>query len=317
MVNSKYKEYFSMFMRLNTFSKLLTAFVLVVAMSCSDEIPEPTGSNTKQENENDGGNGNSGSGGNGGSGNGGGSNSSTSWIVDTEFVVNGGVGKDGIPALLNPTMIGPNDDGLEYLQDDERVIGVKIGEDVQAFPHPILDYHEIINTEVGGDEIAISYCPLTGTSKAWSRAVNGVSTTFGVSGLLYQSNLILYDRLTQSNWSQILDLSVNGETVGVESDQYEVFETSWGTWKNMYPNTKVTSSDTKWDRDYNKYPYLDYDEEDWLMFPISTDDDRLFRKERVLSVMIDGLARVYTFKEFVRGGVINDEFRNTEFNYRW
>jgi len=135
------------------------------------------------------------------------------------------------------------------------VIGFAQGDDARAYPHFILDWHEIVNDRVGDIHIAVTYCPLTGTGIGWEREINGSVTTFGVSGLLFNSNLIPYDRNTDSNWSQIRLDCVNGDLIGTEAETHVLVET---TWKTMYPKTLVMSMNTGYNRSYGNYPYGNY-----------------------------------------------------------
>lgn len=230
------------------------------------------------------------------------------WLVSPVF--DGGPGKDGIPALEDPVMIATSQ--ASYLRETDLVIGFVEGDEARAYPHPILDWHEIINDAVGGKEIAISYCPLTGTGIGYDRVINNTQTTFGVSGLLYENNLIPYDRATDSNWSQMLMKSVNGVLIGTQAKVVRVIETSWSTWKKMFPGTKVVSTNTGHDRPYDRYPYVrgasDYrDDHNFVLFPIGFDDKRLQRKDRVHGIIVNQRTKVYPFNSF--GGqktVIND-----------
>lgn len=234
------------------------------------------------------------------------------WTVPRDEVFDGGPGKDGIPSVDNPAFTDAG--SAAYLDDSDLVLGFKVGNTVRAYPHPILDWHEIVNDRVDGVNIAVTYCPLTGTGIGWDREVNGNVTTFGVSGLLFESNLIPYDRETDSNWSQMLLESINGEHLGTQIDLHPMVETTWATWKAMYPNTEVMSSSTGFDRNYGQYPYGDYrTNHDNLLFPVSTTDDRLPAKERVHGVIVDGIAKVYGFSHFQNDTeVIRDNFNNQE-----
>ncbi|NIV16145.1 MAG: DUF3179 domain-containing protein, partial [Aliifodinibius sp.] len=193
-----------------------------------------------------------------------------------------------------------------YLSNGDLVIGLKMGNDIKAFPHKILDWHEIINTGIGNKALAVTYCPLTGSAIAWSRVINGSITTFGVSGLLYNSNLIPYDRMTDSNWSQMQQQCVNGELVGKSAEFSPIVETAWGTWKLIYPQTTVVSNNTGVysSSRYNNYPYQnptngDYrTNQSWLLFPVENLDDRLPRKERVLGINIGNKSKAYQIDEF-------------------
>jgi len=163
----------------------------------------------------------------------------------------------------------------------------------------ILDRHEIINDAVGIKKFTISYCPLTGTGICWNRIINGSETTFGVSGLLYNTNLVPFDRKTNSNWSQIRLECVNGELIGEPAETYMVLETTYGTWKTMYPLSLVETLNTGHNRNYGDYPYGDYrTNHSSLIFPISNEDNRLQRKDRVHGLLVNGIAKAYSLKKF-------------------
>lgn len=228
------------------------------------------------------------------------------WTIPITQVFDGGPGKDGIPALLNPNMVDATSPSLDYLNDNDLVIGIKRGDDIRAYAHPILDWHEIINDQIGDDHIAITYCPLTGTAIGWDRTVNNEVTTFGVSGLLYQSNLIPYDRKTDSNYSQMLTIGVNGDQTDVRPEIHHMVETTWATWKSWYPDTKVTSNFTGHSRSYGFYPYGDYKTSSSLIFPINFPDTRLHTKERVLGVVGQNQSVLaFQFDLFANRRVIN------------
>ncbi len=228
------------------------------------------------------------------------------WLIPSDQVFDGGPGRDGIPSLEFPEIISLS--SVNYLFDEDLVIGVKSGNDVRAYPHKILDWHEVINDKVGNKFIAVTYCPLTGTAIGWNRVIDGKETTFGVSGLLYNTNLIPYDRATKSNWSQMLLKSVNGENIGKEIGIYRVVETTWATWKVMYPNSRVVSTNTGFSRNYQNFPYGDYRTNDNnIIFPVSPNDTRLPKKERVLGIISNGTPKAYRFSSFAGGiTVIND-----------
>lgn len=240
-------------------------------------------------------------------------NFSGPWSIPQDQVVSV-LGIDGIPALTNPDVISPAQ--ATYLSESDLVIGYRYKDEARAYPHRILDWHEIVNDDINGDLVSITYCPLTGTAVGWERNVNGNIVEFGVSGMLYNTNLIPYDRNTSSAWSQMLLESVNGEFIGTEIETFPVVETTWRTWKKMYPNTLVLSTNTGHVRDYSQYPYInrqtgeDYRIDPFLLFPISVDDDRLRRKRRVLGVIVNNEAKTYRFSSFADGGVqaLEDNF---------
>ena len=234
------------------------------------------------------------------------------WLIPLEQIVDGGVGKDGIFSLENPRFVSANE-AAAYMEEDDLVLGVLTSQGPKAYPHKILDWHEIINDEIDGEPFAIIYCPLTGTGTAWGRQIQDTITTFGISGLLFQNNVIPYDRLTDSNWSQMRNQCVKGKLVGRRPQTHPLLETTWEHWKALYPETQVVSNETGFNINYNFYPYFDYKENHLkLPFPLDIDDSRLPRKERVLGVVISDTgpktgARAYPFRIFgdsVR--VIND-----------
>ncbi|RMF29140.1 MAG: DUF3179 domain-containing protein [Bacteroidetes bacterium] len=243
-------------------------------------------------------------------------NPNPTWLIPTNQVRDGGVGKDGIPSIDNPTFTtDPNASDLSFLQPNDLVVGIRIGDEVRAYPHPILDWHEIVNDNLNGTPVALTYCPLTGTAIAWDRRVNGNETEFGVSGLLYNNNLMPYDRRTNSVWSQMRLDAVNGELIGTKATTWPIIETTWATWKTLYPDARVLRRPGAFSRPYGQYPYInefgqDYREAEWLLFPISFEDDRLPRKERVLGILVGEEAKVYTFDHFPGSELtlIADEF---------
>ncbi|NND05408.1 MAG: DUF3179 domain-containing protein [Saprospiraceae bacterium] len=218
------------------------------------------------------------------------------WLVPKNLVIDGGPGKDGIPSVDKPTFVVASE--VDYLPAEDLVIVIKMKGQVRAYPHDILDWHEIVNDRLGGVPFAITYCPLTGTGVAWDRLVQGIETTFGVSGLLYNSNLMPYDRYTESTWSQQRLDCVNGTLLGAPIPTYEIVETSFSSFRTTYPEGEVMSTDTGFDRPYGDYPYGRYLQHDELLFPVTRRDDRLPLKERTLGVLIGKEGRrVYQFSQ--------------------
>ncbi|MEX2564766.1 MAG: DUF3179 domain-containing protein, partial [Cyclobacteriaceae bacterium] len=231
---------------------------------------------------------------------GGGSNTSggsQNWLIPESEVLDGGPGKDGIPALNEPIFVKSSE--IDYLEDEDLVLGYAAEGEAKAYPHKILDWHEIINDEVGTTSLAVIYCPLTGTGIAWDRNISAGKTTFGVSGLLYNTNVIPYDRLTDTNWSQMRFEAVNGALMGEKPEVISLIETSWATWKAMYPETKVVSRETGHSRNYANYPYGDYkSNHNSLLFPVNKTDIRLPAKKRVLGIMKGQNVKVYPIESF-------------------
>lgn len=227
------------------------------------------------------------------------------WLIDLESVQSGCERVDCIRSVDAPRFIPVS--AVDFLEDEDLVIGFKMDDEIKCYPHAILDYHEIINDVVDKKDVAINYCPLTGSGMAWNRDINGEKTTFGVSGLLYNSNIIPYDRETRSAWSQMKQLCVNGEMADTHPEIFQVVETNWATWKAFYPQSEVLSLETGMSRDYMTYPYYDYKENPELMFDVEFENDTLFTKERLYGVVQNGKAKCYRFKNFKPGiQIIND-----------
>lgn len=233
------------------------------------------------------------------------------WLIPENQVQGGGPGKDGIPALNSPQLI--RSDEATYLTGSELVIAIKSGDNIHVHPHQILDWHEIVNHTVYREKYALTYCPLTGSGIAWNRELDGISTTFGVSGLLYKSNLIPYDRETDSNWSQMQLRSVNGSLKGTTAETFFVLETTWGFIKQHFPQARVLSQLTGHSRPYGTYPYGQYKTNNQLLFNVSPEDTRLHRKERIHGIIVDEATLVFRFDHFDNPmEIINTEFNGEE-----
>ncbi|MEM6831677.1 MAG: DUF3179 domain-containing protein, partial [Bacteroidota bacterium] len=219
------------------------------------------------------------------------------WLINREQVFDGGPGKDGIPALSNPQTASVGSGELNYLSDDDLVLVYKSDNEIKAYPHKILDWHEIANDQIGSDQVAITYCPLTGTGIGWGRELNGQVTTFGVSGLLFETNLMPYDRLTDSYWNQMFNQCVNGSLVGEVPNFFNVTQMSYGALKAHYPEAQVVTTNTGFSRDYQRYPYGSYLTNTQTIFPVTNFDTRIHPKEFVRGVVIDNAAAAFRFPE--------------------
>jgi Protein of unknown function (DUF3179) len=230
------------------------------------------------------------------------------WAIDPDFVIDGGPGPDGIPALENPEFGAILDN--EPLDPAGLVVAIRVGDQVKVYPHDILDYHEIVNDEIPDNPVILSYCPLTGSAIAWKGDPTHANPTFGVSGLLYNSNLLPYDRETGSLWSQMLELSVNGNRVLERPERLQVIESTWGTIAGMYPDAVQMTRNTGHDRDYDDYPYGSFKQDAGLLFPVLNVDNRMHPKTRVIGIRFNaGQSRVYQLGAFgSTTQVINDQF---------
>jgi hypothetical protein len=200
-------------------------------------------------------------------------------------IQSGGPGKDGIPALTDPLTVRAGEPGSEYLGPGDRVVGIVLDSQPLALPLNILWWHEIVNLNGASRAIAVTHCPLTGSTLAFDRGAAG-DAEFGVSGLLFRNNLIMYDRRTEESlWPQMVRGARCGPSNGVDLDMVPIVEMTWEGWRSLYPDTRVISETTGFSRDYRSYPYGSYDEPDnaSLLFPGNIDPRRP-PKERVLGV---------------------------------
>lgn len=221
------------------------------------------------------------------------------WLIDLEKVEEGCERLDCIRSIDEPKFISPAK--ADFISDEDLVIGVRMGDEVHCYPHNILNWHEIVNDFMDDEYIAINYCPLTGSGMAWDRMIDGKLTTFGVSGLLYNSNVIPYDRTTRSAWSQMKQVCVNGELLKKHASTYQVMETTWATWKKLFPDSKVVSTETGMNRDYYSYPYGEYRENKEIYFDVDVESDTLHPKERLFGIVDGDNAKCYRFNNFKNG----------------
>lgn len=191
-------------------------------------------------------------------------------LVPNDKILQGGPPKDGIPAILEPKFIG-SAKARKSFSKKERAIVVRWKSTVKAYPISILNWHEIVNDKIEGDSIVITYCPLCGTGIVFNANINGKPHTFGVSGLLYQSDVLLYDHQTESLWSQIMRKAVTGKYLGNELQMVGSEIKNLHDQIGSYPNTQVLSKQTGLKgvfRNYDKDPYEGYTETESLYFPV-------------------------------------------------
>ena len=219
--------------------------------------------------------------------------------IPVDEILAGGPARDAIPALVDPPRI-PAD---ESRWDPEQwVVGVAIGTEAAAYPLSILEWHELVNDTLGGEPILVSWCPLCGTAMVFDRRIGGRTRSFGVSGLLYRSDLLFYDRETESLWSQIRSEAVTGPSLGERLVLRRGRMLRWHEWRELHPDTNVLSPQTGHRRPYGRSPYGDYATSERLRFPAPT-DRRYHPKTPTLGLRLaNGAARAYPAVEVVRAG---------------
>jgi len=220
-------------------------------------------------------------------------------LVPVREIKSGGPPKNGIPALHMPKTVAPA--GANYLNDTDRVLGISLNDRARAYPVRILNHHEIVNDIIAGEVIAVTYCPLCGSGVAFNAQVGQRVFEFGVSGLLYNSDVLMYDLQTESLWSQIMQSAISGEMRGTKLEMLPLTHTSWKDWRSRHPHTDVLSDDTGYRRDYTTDPYARYESTSRLMFPVRERDRRYPRKSLVLGLQINGRFKAYPFAELQKG----------------
>jgi len=227
--------------------------------------------------------------------------------IPVNEIMGGGPPRDGIPSIDHPEFrrVGQ----AKYPDENARVLGVYLNGIAKAYPIGILNYHEIVNDFFGAEPVVITYCPLCGSGIAFYAKVGGKNRTFGVSGLLYNSDVLLYDRETESLWSQIMTQAVTGPMKGSELEIITTINTTWKEWKHNHPHTLVLSTKTGYARNYNSTPYVGYDDSESLYFPVKKRNRAYHPKERIIGVEVNGKYKAYPFSELERAGnEIEDSF---------
>ncbi|MCA1674013.1 MAG: DUF3179 domain-containing protein [Actinobacteria bacterium] len=223
-------------------------------------------------------------------------------LIDPTDVVSGGPPPDGIPPIDDPTFVTISK--ADWLAAHEPVIAVEIDGDARAYPLQIMTWHEIVNDTVGGVPVTVTFCPLCNTAYAFERPeVKGKVTTLGTSGMLYNSNLVMYDRATSSLWPQALGQAVIGPLTGTTLERVPSQIVSWEEFTSAFPDGAVLSRDTGFDRRYGQNPYPGYDDIDNQPFLFSGEvDGRLAAVERVLGVEIDDEALAFAYSALEDSG---------------
>jgi hypothetical protein len=227
-------------------------------------------------------------------------------LLPQKSIVSGGPPRDGIPAINKPNFSSTS--SAKHMRDNDRVLGVDLGEDQFAFPLYIMNWHEVVNLRHAGSAVLVSYCPLCGTGVAYHSHVRGRDLSFGVSGLLYNSDVLFYDRETNSLWSQLMSKSISGAYSGTQLKSIPMEHTTWLDWKMRYPGTTVLNEDQGYKRAYRDDPYRGYTKTQHLFFKVAAKiPDTYHRKEYVLGIEIAGKFKAYPFSELESLGKTNFE----------
>lgn len=232
--------------------------------------------------------------------------------IPLDGILDGGPGKDGIPSIDEPKFISAEE--ATFLNDSDRGIGLTVDGESKFYPYRILVWHEIANDTIAGMPVLVTYCPLCATGIVFERRVDGETQEFGVSGKLWKSNLLMYNRAegeeNESLWSQILGEAVLGVHTGKKLPVVRSDIARFGEWKAAHPDTKVLSQDTGATRDYTRDPYGDYYTSDSVSFGATFNDDRLHPKAEIRGIAVDGKYKAYHTPALT--GTVTDTFAGKE-----
>lgn len=218
------------------------------------------------------------------------------------FMMSGGPPPDGIPAIDEPHFIDASEAELD---PSEIVIGFHHRGEARAYPQLIMVHHEIVNDRVGGLNVAVTYCPLTATAQGFKRG----DTTLGVSGQLLNSNVVMFDRDTESLFSQITATGIRGQHRGRTLDEVNVYWTTWERWRQAFPETRVLSERTGHLRNYSRDPYGSHDpiggyyREDRTLFPLMHNSNRYHAKTMVVGGRTENGSAYFVLDELRDQGV--------------
>lgn len=221
----------------------------------------------------------------------------------------GGPAKDGIPSIDEPRFISPEQ--VDYLKDDDIILGFSSGGISRAYPLRILVWHEIVNDVIGGKPVAVTYCPLCGTAMVFDRTIDGKVLSFGVSGLLYRSDVLMYDRQSQSLWTQLGMEAISGYRKGTTLTWLNSEHKTWKAWKQANPNGQVLSTKTGHRRNYSGEAYASYFAGSEPIFPVPQTRPELQNMTKVLGVIINGQAKAYSLDKLMEHSVIDDNVGGT------
>jgi thiol-disulfide isomerase/thioredoxin len=234
-------------------------------------------------------------------------------------ILSGGPPKDGIPAINEPSYVSV-DEADEWLKPREPVILLEIEDSARAYPLQVLMWHEIVNDTLAQVPVAVTFCPLCNTAIAFERIVgDGQVTTFGTTGRLRFSNLIMYDRLTETWWQQATGDGIAGKHAGERLNFLPATIVAWEKFKEIHPEADVLSKETGYSRAYGVNPYSGYDDVDEspFLFRGPKTPGQLPAMARVLTVELNDAAVAYPFTELEKAHVVNDAVGDTPIVVFW
>lgn len=242
----------------------------------------------------------------------------TKHTVPLDEIMGGGPPKDGIPSIDNPKFISPKE-AEEFLTDQDAGIAFSQDSIHRFYPYQILVWHEIVNDTVNGERVLVTYCPLCLSGFVFDPLVENERVEFGTSGKLWKSNLVMYDRKTDTLWSQILGKAIAGKLAGTKLSILPSDQMRFGVWKEKFPQGKVLSRDTGAARTYGNNPYdgIDYSGGGFSIGISNFSDDRLPRDTLVFGIVVEDKAKAYNLEAIKAAGEVRDEFSSETFVLRY
>lgn len=244
----------------------------------------------------------------------------TNWdrhLIDPGQLQSGGPGKDGIPALLTPKFMTV-EQARDWIAPNEPVVVLTLGETTRAYPLQILIWHEIVNDELEGLPVAVTFCPLCHSAIVFDRRITEHTLTLGVSGFLRHSDMMMYDHQTESLWQQFSGEALVGDLVGHTLKRLPSQILSFEQFANVAPQGFILSQDTGYTRPYGRNPYAGYDIVGKQPFLYrGPHDDRLLPMERVVGLTLDGKSKAYPYRALQQLQVINEQWSGRSFVVFW
>lgn len=220
--------------------------------------------------------------------------------------------RDCIQSIDEPKYVSATE--ATHVADDDVVLALSLKGYNRAWPAKILDQHEIVNDLIAGTPIAITWCPLCGSAVGVVREIDGQVTEFGVSGLLYNSDLVFYDRRTETLWDQIEAKGIVGPLTDKKLELVPITMTRWGKWKTAHPDTLVLSADTGFMGDYSRDVYGKYRDQKRLMFPVANSSDAIHPKSVVFGFDLGGQQIAFAESLLLQSSPLEHEFHGQTYD---
>ncbi|MCL5986727.1 MAG: DUF3179 domain-containing protein [Actinobacteria bacterium] len=235
----------------------------------------------------------------------------TNWLeksIDLTELTTTGSARDGIMPLDDPVS-EPVATANTWIMDKEPIITLVMGDIAKAYPLKIMIRHEVVNDMIKGTPVAVTFCPLTSSTAVFNREVNEQTLDFGTSGLVRNSNFLMWDRQTETLWQQLTGRAIVGDLSGAQLNRIPALVTSWKDFKESYPDGIVLSNNNSPSTDYNQTPYIAYDDKNSFPFLFHGSlDDRFPAMERIVGIQSDGESIAFPFSILSKVGVINYTF---------